>query len=393
MSRQKLLKTELSILEKCFPRNCDECFQIVIASPEELVCRFIDVKNKNRFTLLSNISPNYPVVMPIWITESNEKFVIDLIADLNTAEDGAVAIPSHPLLAKVHHLVTRMCDYIKVPPPPLLDQLVSLASSAEVGDSDSDNMQEDIGSDEELSEPEEAEGGEDEEDFGEDMFGDEDLDLHNSESEDIGGDAGITEENRAILERVRMNTRQEYLAAGKATGSVRATDRLMRELQDIYRSKNYKSGIYSVELVDDCLYNWNIKLYRVDPDSPLMQDIKKLKVSENMDHILLHIVFDDKFPYTPPFVRVVKPVISGGYVTAGGAICMELLTPQGWSSAYTVEAVILQIQATLVKGKARIMFSHVKGESYTLAKAQHAYKSLVKIHEKSGWFTPPKTEG
>ena len=56
MSRQKLLKTELSILEKCFPRNCDECFQIVIASPEELVCRFIDVKNKNRFTLLSNIS-------------------------------------------------------------------------------------------------------------------------------------------------------------------------------------------------------------------------------------------------------------------------------------------------------------------------------------------------
>lgn len=63
-----------------------------------------------------------------------------------------------------------------------------------------------------------------------------------SDAEDIGGDAGIADENRAILERVRMNTRQEYLAAGKATGSVRATDRLMRELQDIYRSKNYKSG-------------------------------------------------------------------------------------------------------------------------------------------------------
>lgn len=59
-----------------------------------------------------------------------------------------------------------------------------------------------------------------------------------------------------------------------------------------------------------------------------MQDIKKLKVSENQDHILLHIVFDEKFPYSPPFVRVVKPVINGGYVTAGGAICMELLTPQ-----------------------------------------------------------------
>ena len=37
--------------------------------------------------------------------------------------------------------------------------------------------------------------------------------------------------------------------------------------------------------------------------------------------------------------------------------------------------------------------SLLKGEAYTLSKAQHAYKSLVKIHEKSGWFTPPKDEG
>jgi ubiquitin-conjugating enzyme E2 Q len=85
---------------------------------------------------------------------------------------------------------------------------------------------------------------------------------------------------------------------------------------------------------------------------------------------------------------------------------------QGWSSAYTMEAVVMQISATLVKGKARIAFTQTKvrpslslsplsvcitssgqGESYTLSKAQHAYKSLVKIHEKSGWFTPPKEEG
>jgi len=43
-------------------------------------------------------------------------------------------------------------------------------------------------------------------------------------------------------------------------------------------------------------------------------------------------------------------------VLHGGAICMELLTKQGWSSAYTVEAVIMQIAATFVKGKARIQF-------------------------------------
>ncbi len=59
-------------------------------------------------------------------------------------------------------------------------------------------------------------------------------------------------------------------------------------------------------------------------------------------------------------MRVVFPVLTGGYVLGGGAICMELLTKQGWSSAYTIEAVILQIAATLVKGKARIQFGASK---------------------------------
>lgn len=34
---------------------------------------------------------------------------------------------------------------------------------------------------------------------------------------------------------------------------------------------------------------------------------------------------------------------------SGGAICMELLTPDGWSSAYSVESVIMQTMATIIK--------------------------------------------
>lgn len=120
---------------------------------------------------------------------------------------------------------------------------------------------------------------------------------------------------------------------------------------------------------------------------------------------------------------------------------MELLTKQGWSSAYTVEALIMQISATLVKGKARIQFGATKVSfhlfsfafkwyimilmyifkllqgQYSLARAQQSFKSLVQIHEKNGllnlplfidrqwqillishslilgWFTPPKEDG
>merc|ERR1719481_944170 len=163
-------------------------------------------------------------------------------------------------------------------------------------------------------------------------------------------DDEIHSEHIQVLEKLKANQRRDYLK-GTVSGSVQATDRLMKELRDIYKSPSFKSGAYQVELVNDSLYEWNVKIMRVDPDSPLAEDLKKLKEREGKDHILLSFMFKDSFPFDPPFVRMVHPVLSGGYVLDGGALCMELMTPQGWSSAYTIEAVIMQISATLVKGK------------------------------------------
>ena len=157
----------------------------------------------------------------------------------------------------------------------------------------------------------------------------------------------------------------------------------MKELRDIYRSPSFKSGAYQVELVNDSLYEWNVKIMRVDPDSPLAEDLKKLKEREGKDHILLSFTFKDTFPFDPPFVRMVHPVLHGGYVLDGGALCMELMTPQGWSSAYTIEAVIMQLSATLVKGKARIKFDAPKVVQltfifiYTIRKVKFLSKNSI----------------
>ncbi|XP_062468234.1 ubiquitin-conjugating enzyme E2 Q2 isoform X4 [Pezoporus occidentalis] len=224
----------------------------------------------------------------------------------------------------------------------------------------------------------------------------EDLDHYDmKEEEPVDGkkseDEGIEKENLAILEKIRKNQRQDHLN-GAVSGSVQASDRLMKELRDIYRSQSYKTGIYSVELVNDSLYEWHVKLLKVDPDSPLHSDLQVLKEKEGVEYILLNFSFKDNFPFDPPFVRVVSPVLTGGYVLGGGALCMELLTKQGWSSAYSIESVIMQINATLVKGKARVQFGANKNQ-YNLARAQQSYKSLVQIHEKNGWYTPPKEDG
>ena len=163
------------------------------------------------------------------------------------------------------------------------------------------------------------------------------------------------------------------------------TKRLMKEFHDVTRKCDHK--VFTAELVEDNLFEWNIKLHRIDSDSLLHRDM----LETGTKFLLLNVSFPDNFPFAPPFVRVLAPRIEGGFVLDGGAICMELLTPKGWSSAYTVEAIVLQFSAAVVKGQGRIDRSTKK--TFSKKDAEAAYKRLVKTHEKYGWVTPPKSEG
>ncbi|XP_048850250.1 ubiquitin-conjugating enzyme E2Q-like protein 1 [Brienomyrus brachyistius] len=165
------------------------------------------------------------------------------------------------------------------------------------------------------------------------------------------------------------------------------TRRLMKELQEI---KRLGDNFITVELADDNLFDWNVKLHQVDKDSALWQDMKET----NTEFILLNVSFPDNFPFSPPFMRVLTPRLENGYVLDGGAICMELLTPRGWSSAYTVEAVMRQFAASLVKGQGRICRKAGKcKKAFSRKEAEATFKSLVKTHEKYGWVSPPVSDG
>ncbi|XP_028820438.1 ubiquitin-conjugating enzyme E2Q-like protein 1 isoform X1 [Denticeps clupeoides] len=165
------------------------------------------------------------------------------------------------------------------------------------------------------------------------------------------------------------------------------TRRLMKELQEIRRLGD---NFISVELADDNLFEWNVKLHQVDKDSALWQDMRET----GTECILLNVAFPDNFPFSPPFMRVLTPRLENGYVLDGGAICMELLTPRGWSSAYTVEAVMRQFAASLVKGQGRICRKAGKSKkAFSRKEAEATFKSLVKTHEKYGWVSPPVSDG
>lgn len=158
--------------------------------------------------------------------------------------------------------------------------------------------------------------------------------------------------------------------------------RLMKELTDVQKN----ATTFTVDLVNDNLYEWQVKLHTVDPDSNLAKGMKE----SNISHILLNMTFPDNFPFSPPFLRVINPTLEGGYVLDGGALCLGLLTPSGWTAAYTIEAVVTQVGSALIKGNAKIVKD---GRKFSLKGAQASYKSLIKTHDKYGWVTPPKAEG
>lgn len=138
------------------------------------------------------------------------------------------------------------------------------------------------------------------------------------------------------------------------------------------------------------LYQWIIELHSFPADLPLAKDMKKA----NMTSIVLEFRFGPTYPINPPFVRVVRPRFlpfmngGGGHVTAGGALCMQLLTNDGWSPVNTIESVLLQVRLAIMSTDpkpARLLSqgqSGYGGGDYGIWEAIDAYERACKAH---GW--------
>jgi len=403
------LKEELRLLEQHFPKRTNAHFSILTATVDDITSVYRDPVNQRSISICCKILeiPN----KCLWYTESENNddvqeqltIVFDELNSNSSNETRSVTL-------QLESIIETLNKFFKTSNLPLLSQLIN--------NSNTRLEPEDSGVDQEEEEDDVDEDDEDAEQTNNDhdqctLDDDEKLQQTGQTTEDIDG---ISVENWQLLENLKYkrinesaqrnhekiytststsssSTRKEV--ASSSTSSVQATDRLMKELRDIFRSQAYKNGDYTIDLVDESLYEWNVKVYHVDKDSKLYNDLEEMKASDKnfdkLDHILLNLTFNDNYPFSPPFVRVIRPIITGGHVYSG-AICMELLTRQGWSSAYSVESLLFQIIATLCKAGARIDLSSLT-ESFSLHRAQQAFRHISSVHEKSGWYTAPKADG
>ena len=132
-----------------------------------------------------------------------------------------------------------------------------------------------------------------------------------------------------------------------------ATKALQRELAATLKVQDthpaHELGWYIDRELINNVYQWIVELHSFESHLPLAEDMK----SKGIKSVVMEIRFGKNYPMSPPFVRVIRPRFlsfmagGGGHVTAGGALCMELLTNSGWSAVSNIESVLLQVRLAM----------------------------------------------
>ncbi|KAK7892502.1 hypothetical protein LTR67_007599 [Exophiala xenobiotica] len=177
-----------------------------------------------------------------------------------------------------------------------------------------------------------------------------------------------------------------------------STQALMRALREALSVQDKTPlatlGWYIDKNLINNMYQWIVELHSFPAKLPLTSDMK----SANIKSVVLEMRFSNQFPFSPPFIRVIKPRFlpfaqgGGGNVTEGGAMCMEALTNNGWTAAQNIESLLLQVRMAICDEErpARLASARSHGrrehDTYGVGEAVAAYIRACQNH---GWTVPP----
>ncbi|KAK2737311.1 hypothetical protein FQN57_000395 [Myotisia sp. PD_48] len=204
-----------------------------------------------------------------------------------------------------------------------------------------------------------------------------------------------------------LDAAQIPLLAAPSYSTPSSTKSLQRDLRTTLRIQDSQPpaelGWYIDASLITTVYQWIVEMHSFDSSLPLAQDLR----SAGLQSVLLELRFSHDYPIAPPFVRVIRPRFlgfqqgGGGHVTAGGALCMELLTNSGWSAVSSIESVLLQVRMALSSTDpfpARLAPGQGQGQGqsgslvgkgsvmdYGVGEAVEAYVRSCRMH---GWDVP-----
>jgi len=198
--------------------------------------------------------------------------------------------------------------------------------------------------------------------------------------EDKGGkrkdDKDEKEEEQAPKKKAKGGKAEEEDSSVGAGGV--GNKRLQHDLKITKKAEEKGELSFSVELVDDDLYKWEIKLSEFDPASPLAKDLEQYNKKHGVKDVTLRFYFPQNYPLSAPLVHVVTPKLTGGYIFSGG-LCMSILM-QGWAPGITPESLVMQIRQLFMEGNVRIANIN-KVEFYSEQEARQGFGFALTAHK------------
>ncbi|EHK45412.1 hypothetical protein TRIATDRAFT_171828, partial [Trichoderma atroviride IMI 206040] len=220
--------------------------------------------------------------------------------------------------------------------------------------------------------------------------------LKSADSEVPGGEGDLirlkTKFTSGSLDLQTLPKLPEPTWASTSPSALRNLNHAIKEMHQIQSSEDIACLGWYIDFNNlNNVFHWIVELHSFDLDLPLAQDMEKTGFTS----IVLEFRFGTSFPFSPPFVRVVRPRFlpfaqgGGGHITAGGAICSEILTNSGWSAVMSIEKVLIQIRLGLTESDppARLEMTNVRSDTrdYSIGEAVDAYQRAARSH---GWSIP-----
>ena len=192
---------------------------------------------------------------------------------------------------------------------------------------------------------------------------------------------GLHAQVGSLLNTKFGKTLKQEKKVAKVSSAKRSNKRIMAELRQISKPQVREGGL-SVEPEEDNMMIWNAYMHTDGFDKT--ETLTKNLIANGISHIHLELRFPDRYPYEPPFVRVVSPRFKfrTGHITVNGAICHELLSHQSWLATCKVENLLVDIRCNILEGEAELDTDRYS-ETYSFEGAKVDYDRVMRSH---GWL-------
>lgn len=189
-----------------------------------------------------------------------------------------------------------------------------------------------------------------------------------------GSNTDLVEINEIFNKKIYVEKAKVNISYNK-----KSITKIVREYKTLLKIPQ-KQSQFRVVVDPNFPFEWNIFLNQFDEKYLIGQDMKKYNVKE----IELEIKFPPNYPFSPPFIRVVRPRFMHltAHITLMGSFCHELLTEKGWSPSCTIESLLTILISEMLEGEARLDPSKLN-IPYNEAEARESFTRIAKAH---GWL-------